>query len=160
VLRRPAAKFGSSAWSVAGGGQAATYSLDSRQLIVGGQRGAIRFLSAETGEVQRVLKGGDDEILSLAIIPKSQILISAGADRTVRLWDLSSFQEVKRLHSHRARKGIGFARWQIPCTGTQLWKSNRWIRYSFLLRAATRRDIPLWSLSHRTANISLAGQPE
>lgn len=149
VLRRPDAKFGSSAWSAAGGGQAATYSLDSRQLIVGGQRGGIRFLSAETGEVQRVLKGGDYEILSLAIIPKSQLLISASADRTVRFWDLKSFQEVKRLHSHQ---GQGKALAVSPdgkylCTGTQLWEIES--LEPLQLSAEGRelcRDIPLWSL--------------
>ena len=149
VLRRPDAKFGSSAWSIAGGGQAVTYSLDSRLLIVGGHRGAIRLLSAETGEVQRVLKGGDDEILGLVMIPNSQILVSAGYDGAVRFWDLKSYQEVKRIKAHH---GQGKALAVSPdgkflCTGTQLWEIESLdpLRLSAEGRELCH-DIPLWSL--------------
>jgi hypothetical protein len=51
------------------------------------------------GEVLRC-EGHKGEVLSVTYSPDGQLLLSAGADKTVRLWDARSGQEVRTLAGH------------------------------------------------------------
>ncbi|MDX1927621.1 MAG: ankyrin repeat domain-containing protein [Pirellulaceae bacterium] len=56
-LRHPDKVFGSAKFRPAIGGEAVIYSNDSRQVISGGNDGAIRFFDASSGEIQNVSVG-------------------------------------------------------------------------------------------------------
>jgi len=98
ILRQPDSVYGPRVFSAPGGGDSAVYTPDSKQLIVGGVRGGIRFFDAKTGKSQGVLDAHDGRILGLVFIPKTRILVSAGEDKTVRFWDIDASRELKRLN--------------------------------------------------------------
>jgi len=52
---------------------------------------------------QHELLGHKRRVRSLAFIPYSQQLVSAGDDRTIRVWDLQSGQTVRQIHAGPAR---------------------------------------------------------
>lgn len=97
ILRRPDAVFGSARFRAAGGGQALAYTADGKQLIAGDEKGGLRFLDAQTGELRNVIDAHEGTVLGLAVIPKSPVLVSAGYDRTVRFWNSETAQELMRL---------------------------------------------------------------
>jgi len=97
ILRRPDAVFGSARFRAAGGGQALAYTADSRQLIAGDDKGGLRFLDAQTGEMRNVIDAHEGTVLGVAMIPKSPVLVSAGYDQTVRFWNSETSQELMRL---------------------------------------------------------------
>ena len=123
LVRQPTAVFGSRNWSCPRGGQALIYTPDSKHLIAGDREGAIRIYDAATGQVQAVLDGGG-EILGLALVPNSRILVSAGYDRFVRFWDLDTLAELKRLQLHTGQgKSLAVSpdgRWLS--TGSHTWR--------------------------------------
>jgi WD40 repeat protein len=48
----------------------------------------------------RTLNGHSDAVLSVAISPDSQVLVSSSADRTIRIWNLSSYTQPQILIGH------------------------------------------------------------
>jgi WD40 repeat protein len=64
----------------------------------GDDRGVIRQLHIDTDPVAS--DGHEGSIWSVAIDPKARWVLSAGSDNSVRVWDVSSGQEVKALRGH------------------------------------------------------------
>src|SRR5262249_46579222 len=63
-----------------------TFSKDSKTMFVGGSDGVIYLYSTESGEPTGTFKGHHGEIRALAFNPTGNLLASASADYTVRLW--------------------------------------------------------------------------
>jgi WD40 repeat protein len=66
---------------------------DGRTLAVAGDATSIRVLDVITARELARLDGHEGGITALAFAPGGTRLVSAGADRTVRVWDLASRQE-------------------------------------------------------------------
>ena len=85
----------------------AAMSPDGKRVAVGGipfGRGKhgilIHVLSLETGDIDHVLIGHKDVIFGLAFTRDNRHLISASADSTIRVFDLTTGQTVKVLQGH------------------------------------------------------------
>jgi WD40 repeat protein len=48
----------------------------------------IKIWNLENGECERVLEGHSESIISLAELPREHLLVSAGLDYQIRIWDL------------------------------------------------------------------------
>jgi WD40 repeat protein len=104
---------------------AIAYSLDGKWLASGGSDNTIRLFNANTGvEVKRfaghqprtykpdfnptspldmlVSAVGDGFVCSVAFSPDGKWLASGGWDDFIRIWDVSTGKEVRRIHAHFA----------------------------------------------------------
>jgi WD40 repeat protein len=66
---------------------------DGRTLAVAGDATSIRVLDVITARELARLDGHEGGVTALAFAPGAARLVSAGADRTVRVWDLAARQE-------------------------------------------------------------------
>ncbi len=141
-LRHPDKVFGDTKFRLAIGGEALIYSNDSRQVISGGDDGAIRFFDAGSGEIQNVIAGHNGEVAELARIPGTEILISSGESET-KFWDRQTSRELMRLKG--GGRGLSVStngRWLF--TGLHLWE----IESAIPLRLATKgRGYPQETIS-------------
>lgn len=84
VYRTPNRVFGNDKFRHQGG-QAVAFSPDSRYLVSGGRDQFLRFFNVQTGVQEKVLVGHTHAISSIAFVPGSNLVISAGGD--LRVWD-------------------------------------------------------------------------
>ncbi len=120
VLRHPDAIFGGSLFRPAAGGEALVYSGDNRQVITGGSDGALRFFDSYTGEPQNVIEAHSSEVLELARIPNSKVIVSSDYE-TTKFWDTTTSQELMRLR--RGGRGLSVSpNGRFVFTGFQLWE--------------------------------------
>jgi WD40 repeat protein/serine/threonine protein kinase len=63
------------------------------------EEGPFRIPAGPVGEVRR-FEGHTDKVMALALSPDGRRAISAGADRTLRLWDLTTGEELRRFDGH------------------------------------------------------------
>jgi WD40 repeat protein len=52
------------------------------------------------GQIQGILEGHKGAVLDLAFLPDGKRAVTAGADHTVRLWDLTTFREIRQYAGH------------------------------------------------------------
>jgi RNA polymerase sigma factor (sigma-70 family) len=83
---------------------------DGKVLASGGRGGTILLWDAATGKEIRQLEGAEERVKSLAFSPDGKMLASAGlresfgegaaSDLPVRLWDVATGRELRRLRGH------------------------------------------------------------
>lgn len=61
----------------------------------------IWLASINNGKLLGELKGHTEWVEGLAFSPDGQLLASAGADRSIRVWNLAELKEIRRLQGHR-----------------------------------------------------------
>ncbi|MCA3564851.1 MAG: c-type cytochrome [Methylocystis sp.] len=74
-------------------------SADSALIAVAGLRGAVTIISRETGKVVSTLVGPGLPVWSLAFHPDGKILLTGGADRMIRKWDVATGQPLAPAHA-------------------------------------------------------------
>jgi WD40 repeat protein/pSer/pThr/pTyr-binding forkhead associated (FHA) protein len=80
--------------------RAAAFSADKRWLATGSDDGVINMTDlAKATERSRPLKGHEAAIVALAFEPSSELLVSASADKTVRLWFVSDLDRGGEVRS-------------------------------------------------------------
>ncbi len=76
------------------------FSADGGGVAIGGTTDEIRLLDAETGQMERVLRGNTAWVRSLAFSPDGRSLVSGAYDGPVRIWDTYSGDQRSLLGSH------------------------------------------------------------
>ena len=93
------------------------------RVITGGDpSGDISFWDSRTGTKEYDLSGHTEAVLSLCVVPKLNALFSAGADSTVRLWNLETLQNTMVFEGHRGFVVGLFA--MMSETGTGLFSGS------------------------------------
>jgi WD40 repeat protein len=88
-----------------GGTCSAAFSPDGEWLVTGSRRGGrIVVRDAVTSAHVRTLDGHTSRVAAMAFLPRSGRMITAGSDKTIKLWDTRTWQEVL---SHRAGAQVG-----------------------------------------------------
>src|SRR5262249_3827945 len=80
-------------------GAALVFSDDGKFLASGNKEG-IFLWDPVSGNEHRQLKGDQAEVNSMAFSPNGKILLSAGQDKKVRLWDVATGKELRHWDSH------------------------------------------------------------
>lgn len=65
--------------------------------------GVVTVFDVTSGRRLATLRGHTDQVCSVAFLPDGTRLASGSKDRTIRLWDLDTFEEVTQLRGHLDR---------------------------------------------------------
>ncbi|MEL6927111.1 MAG: NB-ARC domain-containing protein [Cyanobacteria bacterium J06600_6] len=88
-----------------------TFSPDPKLLVSGGHDTKIRLWDIETEQTVQTLQGHENWVFSLAFVSaanrvgtknNARILASASADKSIKLWNLDSGQEIATMYGHEA----------------------------------------------------------
>ena len=72
-----------------------------RVITAGDTNGDITFWDSRTGSREYDLSGHTESVLALCVVVEMNALFSAGADSTVRLWNLETLQNIMVFEGHR-----------------------------------------------------------
>jgi WD40 repeat protein len=70
---------------------------EGRRAYVGGQDGALEVVDLHRGQQLGRFEGHAEDVQGLALRERDELLISAGTDACVRVWDSETFTELARL---------------------------------------------------------------
>ena len=71
------------------------------------------LIDLHTGKILRKFRGHQGPVLSVAISPDRRLLVTGGADATVRLWDAQTGKEIRVYRKHeRSVIAVTFLRGQ------------------------------------------------
>jgi serine/threonine protein kinase len=76
---------------------------DGRRFAAGSEDGSIAICDAQTGQVNRRLRGHEGQVFSMVAASDGRHLLSGGTDRTVRLWDMENGAQVQLFSGHDAQ---------------------------------------------------------
>jgi WD40 repeat protein len=88
--------FNEQAWSLA-------WSLDGRTLFAGCIDGSIKCYNPDTGVLHASYKGHHDVIFSITLSHNHKFIATASWDKTVRLWEANTLQQIGPTLPHDAR---------------------------------------------------------
>src|SRR5262249_17742333 len=74
----------------------AAFSADGKQLVSGGDHGAVRVWGKEL----KAFRGHDSYVKAVAFGPDARHLLSGGSDASVRLWEVAKGEELKAFRKH------------------------------------------------------------
>ena len=99
----------------------------TRGSILCSKHNTISILDIETGMKRNTLSGHKREILALKVTPDGSLAISASADRTVRVWLLSTGECLHILHNYERIAAISLSGDTLAISGSdhvRLWSLN------------------------------------
>ena len=88
--------FNEQAWSLA-------WSLDGHTLFAGCIDGTIKRYNPDTGVLHAAYKGHSDAVFSIILSHNFKFIATASLDKTVRLWEANTFQQIGPALLHDAR---------------------------------------------------------
>lgn len=87
-----------------------TYNLDLVMLMTGGRDGNIQIWNTKVFSKTTELHGHANSVISMAVHPSHKLLFSSSVDKTIRIWELTTFTCVRYLtkseHSFTYRSGL------------------------------------------------------
>ncbi|WP_339378121.1 DNA-directed RNA polymerase subunit omega [Calothrix sp. NIES-2100] len=72
----------------------------NNQILVGGSWQKIWVWNLQTGELLRTIDGHSHWVLSVAISPDGNTLVSGSADKTVKFWNLKTGLLIRQINAH------------------------------------------------------------
>jgi WD40 repeat protein len=72
---------------VAGYVNSASFSLNGRWILSGGNDGAVKLWDSESGALIKALYGHSGGVRSAAFSPNGRLIASGSEDKTVKIWD-------------------------------------------------------------------------
>ncbi len=94
-------------------------SADGEMIAAAGLRGAVTIISRETGRTLTTLVGPGLPVWSLAFHPEGKILVTGGADRMLRKWDVATGQPLAPANAPKA----DFSPSQMNERGAQVFRA-------------------------------------
>src|SRR5262249_35660004 len=87
------------------------YSPDGKVLASGGQRdGVVRLWHCTTGKQLATLEWHKDSVWAVCFTPDGRGIVTAGADRTVRLWDAATYRGTRTFQTDSVPYAVAFGR--------------------------------------------------
>jgi WD40 repeat protein len=119
------------------------FSPDGTRVAAGDEAREIRVWNTSDGQVERCLLGHTGKVRCLGFRPDGH-LVSGSSDGSVRLWDVETGRELRRLQAHGTRRtgkirAIAFSPdYQIMVTGSQDRTARVWVGDEWSLLATLR----------------------
>jgi WD40 repeat protein len=109
----------------------AIYTPDGRHLVIASTRNDLEFFDISTKQVVRVFSGHTSAPYQLAFSPDGALLVSAGHDRTLRLWDAKTGDVLKIITNTNEVYSVTFSpdgtllAYSVSEEGVQIWAVER-----------------------------------
>jgi WD40 repeat protein len=78
----------------------AAFSADGKHILVGLWNGQLAVLNFATRQVRATSKEHSARVTAIAVAANGQTFVTSSADRTVNLWDATTFKHLARLRGH------------------------------------------------------------
>jgi len=82
---------------------------DAARVIITGDDGVVRALSAATGAEERKFEGASGPVYAVAVSKNAQVMAAAGADKTIRVYTFGDGKEVGTIAAAAPVRGLAFS---------------------------------------------------